>query len=146
MNAEDQARELLNAATAHDDGPDRRVGPVVLDVPSFRRRRYLGRVFQRMSDAGATEAELLYAYIAALGMPQEDVRRASASLAAWEDAMDLWFQKTFTGMPTTDSLVAARRIFDHDMAAIAAASVEVVPKPGSADKAAPPNSEGQSPS
>jgi hypothetical protein len=146
MNPEDQARELLNAATAHDDGPDRHVGPVVLDVPSFRRRRYLGRVFQRMIEAGATEAEHLYAYIAALGMPEETVRRASASLAAWEDAMDAWFQKEFTGMPSSDSLLAARKIFDHDMAAIVAATVEIVPKPGSADKDAPPNFSGQSPS
>jgi hypothetical protein len=146
MNSEDQARELLNEQTAHDDGPDRRVGPVVLDVPSFRRRRLLGRIFQRMNEVGASEAELLYAYIAALAMPVDEVRRASVTGAAWEDAMDEWFQRNFTGMPPTDSLLAARRIFDHDMAAIVAATVEIVPKPGTADKDAPPNSAGQSPS
>lgn len=144
MNAEDQARELLNESIAHDDGPSRTIGPVTLDVPSFRRRRYLGRVFGHMSAMGASEAELLYAYVACLGMPVEDARKVSASAAGWEDAMDAWFEFSFGGMPDGEALLSARKIFDHDMAAIKAATVEVVPKPNSQDKDAPPNSEGQS--
>lgn len=141
-----EANQMLNEATAHDDGPCRVVGPATLDVPSFRRRRYLGRVMERMAAAGATEAELLYAYIAALAMPVETVRAASASGLAWEDAMDAWFEETFGGVPSGEDLLAARKIFDADIAAIAAARVEVIPRPGAADKDAPPNSSGQSPS
>lgn len=142
----DQARELLNETIAIDDGPDRTVGPATLDVPNFRRRRYLARVFERMTSCGATEVEMLFAYVAALAMPIDDVRRGSSSATAWEDSMDAWFEQTFGGVPTADQLLAARKIFDFDMAAISSARVEVIPRPGAADKDAPPNSSGQSPS
>jgi hypothetical protein len=146
MTTEEQARELLNADTAADLMPGRQLGPVTLDVPSFPRRRLLGRVMNRMSSANPTEAELLFAYIAAFAMPLAEVRIASRTCEAWEDAMDAWFEATFGGMPPGDVLLAARRLFDDDMDRIAAASFDIEQKPGSADKDAPPNFSGQSPS
>jgi hypothetical protein len=146
MNPDEQARELINAETAAGDMPDRQIGPVTLDVPSFPRRRLLGRVMERMSAAGATEMELLFAYVAGLGMPIGDVRTAARTTETWEEAMDAWFESAFGGMPSGEQILAARKLFDDDLSRITAASFEIEPKPGSVDKDAPPNSSGQSPS
>ena len=135
-----EERTLLNEETLHGEGPIRLVGAVELAAVSFRRRRLLGRIFHWMQSGGATEAELLYGYIAVLGTAEADLRAATSSAAAWDDALDNFFEARFAGHPSTEELFAARRLFDYDMNAIAAASVDVQARPGATDKAAPPNS------
>jgi hypothetical protein len=73
-------------------------------------------------------------------MPEAEIRTATREIAAWDDALDGFFEGHFAGHPSPEHLTAARAIFDHDMASLSAASVEVEPRPGSHDKDAPPNS------
>lgn len=140
MNLTPEERALLNDQTLHDEGPARQVGRLVLAPLTFRRRRFMGRVFALMQANGATDAELLYGYIAAMALPESEIRAASREIAAWDDALDGFFEQHFAGHPSPEQLAQARAIFDHDMASLSAASVEVETRPGSHDKDAPPNS------
>jgi hypothetical protein len=135
-----EERALLNDQTIHGEGPARVVGPVTIADITFRRRRFMGRVFALMQANGATDAELLYGWIAAMALPEDVIRTAARDIAAWDDVLDGFFEQNFGGNPSPDILAAARAIFDHDMASLQAASVEVEPRPGGNDKDAPPNS------
>ena len=134
-----EERALLNDQTIHGEGPARTVGPVTIADITFRRRRYMGRVFALMQANGATETELLYGWMAAMALPEDVIRAAARDIATWEDALDGFFEKHFGGNPSPEDLATARKIFDHDMASLKAATVEVEPRPGSQDKDAPPN-------
>ena len=135
-----EERALLNDQTLHSEGPARIVGPVTIAEVTFRRRRFMGRVFALMQANGATDAELLYGWIAAMALPEDVVRNATRDIGAWDDALDGFFENHFGGNVSAEDLAAARRIFDHDMDSLKAASVEVEARPGSNDKDAPPNS------
>ena len=135
-----EERALLNDETIHGEGPARLVGGVKLAEVTFRRRRYMGRIFALMQANGASEAEMLYGWIAAMALPESVLQSTARDIALWEDALDGFFDEHFGGNPLPEVLSEARRLFDHDMAALTAASVEVEERPGSHDKDAPPNS------
>lgn len=135
-----EERALLNDQTLHSEGPARTVGPVTIAEVTFRRRRFMGRIFALMQANGATDAELLYGWIAAMALPEDVIRTASRDIAAWDDALDGFFEKHFEGNISPEDLATARQLFDHDMASLTAASVEVEARPDSNDKGAPPNS------
>lgn len=110
-----EERALLNCETPIVSGPARMVGNVPLADLTFRRRRYMGRIFALMQKHGATDAELLYGWIVAMALPEPELKAAARDASLWEDTLDSFFDKNFGGEPSSAVMAEARRIFDHDL-------------------------------
>jgi hypothetical protein len=138
----DAERALLNEQTMNDEGPDRKVGPWVLDVMSFARRRLVARGGAHMKRVGAPDSEYLGCYIFCMAAPLDVVREAVRSIDGLEVAMDGFLSAVGVALPES-VLVPARACFDADMLAIEAATVDVEARKeslgGGKQESAPPN-------
>jgi hypothetical protein len=120
-------RALLNEQTIHGEGPQREIAPGVALAPlTFARRRLLQRAASHMVRVGASDSEQLHTYILMLALPEPEARAAARSIDDLEDALDSFFGEKFGVSVPASALIASRACFDHDIAAIEAATVDVI--------------------